>query len=464
MSKSKSTKEMLINAIHMSADDDGFVKACSLRKTNRRSYEAASLNSICWQDVAVHLGYKTHQNPRGIWNREAIIRLLKNLHLKKGAPIIRQDIIDSGYASANSYIDKFFGGIEKAAEKAGVPLSTTSGRYNGWSNDDKNLKSILSAISSDFELPNAATVRSFDSGLESAVRKRFGSWQKGALYFGFSVPNCYQNWSSETLIQEYQKTRCEFGSVNLSDFPRIFSYGFQRAVQRRFGSISAFRKAAGEPSKKMVSPQGFYVESYGELLLSRLFFGLGISVKREAQKLPNGRTIIPDFIITKNEMPVRFVELLMVSAESNPQNEREKRYQHRWNEKLEYYKKYDLPLTIINPDDLYNTKTLISKLRDTIENTKNTDEPILEFERGMKFRSQPNWNTSKIQKEVLRISEKTNGFLPTQSQLRRFGQSGLVNAIYRLGLNNTSLERLCNLSRKPGLPRPPIPETKHRLW
>lgn len=464
MSKPKSTKAMLISAIHASADEIGFVKASSLRKSNRRAYEAAFLNSICWQEVAVNLGYKTHQNPRGTWNnRAAIIKLLKILYFKKGAPITRHDIIHFGYGSANSYIDKFFGNIQNAAKMADVPLSTMSGRYNGWANDDDTLKSILSEISSDFELPNAATVRSFDSGLESAVRKRFGSWQKGALYFGFSVPDSYQSWSSDTLIQEYQKTRCEFGSINLSDFHRIFSYGFKRAVQRRFGTISAFRKAAGEPSKKMLSPQGFYVESYGELLLSRLFFGLGISVKREEQKLPNGRTIIPDFIITKSEMPIHFVELLMIGAESNPQNERETRYQNRWNEKLEYYRKYDLPLTIINPEDLYNTKTLISKVREIKENTKNTDKAILDFERGMKFRSQPNWNTSKIKEEVLRISEKTNGFLPTQSQMKSLGKKGLVNSIYRSGLNNTSLERLCNLSRKPGLPRPPVPQTKHNI-
>lgn len=444
-------------AINKSVDKNNFVRAETIRHVDRDTYEAAGNQKIVWQYIAQELGYQVFQKPRGTWNdREAIIKIMRETYKLKGGPIIRQDIINAGHGAANSKIDHFFGGIQNAARAAGIPLSEKSGRNNNWADDDNYLREIFDKISIDSELPNATTIRSFDTGLEAGVRKRFGSWENGANYFGFDVPNTYKSWSSQSIIEEYQKVKKINGTVNLADFPLVFSYAFQRAVQRRFGTIAEFREAAGDPAGNIMAPQGFLVESHSELLLATLLYQLEIDVIRQQYKFPDGKIIVPDFTIHDKGKPIHFIELLMIDQDSDPKNGREKRYQSRWIEKQKYYKHYHLPLTVINRSEIYDFELLMSKINKIKNNDNVINGAANTFEKNIRCLSLPSWNITKIKTEVIRVSRLTGEYLPTQKQLKSLGQRGLVNAIYRLKLNNASLERLCNLSRRPGLPTPPI--------
>ncbi|WP_421621743.1 hypothetical protein [Alkalilimnicola ehrlichii] len=284
-------------------------------------------------------------------------------------------------------------------------------------------------------LPKASVIRQRDSSLEALVRARFGSWEEGAQAMGYEVEDARQQWDCEKIKAMYVAAYDQHGDLSQKELALVTSHAFLRAVQREFGSINNLHKELNMAPKHRKNgyraPQGYIVDSQAELSVAIGLNALRIPSNRVTLELGDGKRMAPDFQIETHSGQYIYIEVLMVGEDAKPENDRERAYQERWQEKKALYVAHGLPCVVIEPQQIRDSRRLIEKLGEAAR---------LKFSRKMVEVARSHigcyspvvWTHERIEGTVRAIAERL-GRMPTQSELRRYGPPGLLNALYRRG-------------------------------
>jgi len=217
-----------------------------------------------------------------------------------------------------------------------------------------------------------------------------------------------------------------------------------------FGGFENLRTHLGLKTRKLTSPQGFPVDSHQELFVSKYFFARGIPAERKVIKLKNGRNLHPDFIIFDNGSPV-VIEDTMVESIDCFNSSREEKYAAKLEAKINTYNENNISHIIVTPSQI-NIKSLDSLF---LKFQKNGGEKKAQHKGDnldLGFLSPVYWTLEKIEKEIIRVSKKCDGNFPTQSELKKFGKPGIVNAIYKNKKTLNSMQLRMGLPVRPNLP------------
>lgn len=431
------TEEKIRTVLHQAADQNGVVRAEQFRATSKAVYQRLVQNEVDWRKIATDEGLQVASRvPRGHWSDpKNHIEAVRALAMALGHSPLREDYAKAN-PSANQRVDALFsGGFPALLEAAGLEPHKASGRADRWVYDDRLLRQELDQHADDGALPKASIIRQRDSSLEALVRARFGCWEAGAQAMGYEVDGARQQWNREKIKAMYLAAYERHGDLSLKELALVASHAFLRAVQREYGSIDNLHKELKMPPKNHKkayrAPQGYTVDSQAELRTAIVLHALRIPSSRVTLELGDGKRMAPDFQIETHAGQDVYIEVLMVGEDDEPENERERAYQERWQEKKALYAAHDLPCVAIEPRDIRHSERLIEKLGDAARLTFSA-AMVETARRKIGCYSPVVWTEQRIEGTVLAIGRQL-GRMPTQSELRRYGPPGILNALYRRG-------------------------------
>lgn len=436
-------------ALQEAADENSLVRAGALRRVNRKLYDRLARDGFDWRGYARSKGYQTKTRvPRGHWNRRrTLIEIIREVARDKGAPITRGDLVRYGYGSANPYIDAIFGGFANACEAAGVQQSAKSGRADHWIYDDDLVKEAFRKHVQGDVAPTAAGMRRKDSAFEALLRERFGSYVEGAAAFGFKVPEARKTWSDETVMRGYRRYYAPITERDgtMGDFDLDGYSKWLRAAQNRFGSLRRVRELNNDLEPGYMTAYGFRVDSQGEARVAMILHMLGADAQRHLVKLSDETYVAPDFTVQRSDGTTVFVEVLMIDDWTSPSTNKEMDYQRRWAHKHAKMLAHGLPVVTIGPVILRDHEALIGLIQKSVLSDE-ASPSIGAVAATLTLHSPVQWTIEKMREEIQRVGRML-GRTPSQSDLRRVGKPGIVNAIYRRGYNmrwvHSRMKRSC---------------------
>lgn len=440
------------DAIRASADENGIVRAGDLRRRVRGWYDGLKAQGLDWRVRVRELGYTPASGvPRDHWGvPENHIKVLREVATQLGRSPTRQDLIAAGYGSASARLDTHFDGIQGALHAAGLPPAAGSGRPDRWVEDEKKVRALLEKhLDAEGRLPKATRMRKRDSSLEALLRAQHGSWESAAEYYGYEVARARQQWSDEKIESILRSIHEDRKRLTRREVRRLVSPGFLRTVERRYGTLSKLQRGLGVgEDARLWAPQGFVVDSAAELLVAYLLHWLDVPVLRSRLTI-NGRHVHPDFVITQADKPL-IVEVLMVSEDGPARSQKEADYQLRWARKKRLYELQGLDVVVITPQELGDAEALLARLEDAcgVETPLTRDELEQQLA-SLRPYTPPVWTWEMIEEEVRRVAALNDGYMPTQSMLRRLGRRGLLSVITRRGHTLGSLRALLKLPARP---------------
>jgi len=431
------SNDILEQLFQWAADENNTISASALRNADRKVYEWFVRNGLDWREYARLSGYQTKTRyPRGYWDEEShLVEALRRVEAEKGGPITRSDFVDFGYGSANQYIDSRFGGFANACAAAGVEQSASSGRDDGWINDETLVRAEFGKYATGNAVPNAAEVRRADSSFEALLRKRFGSYEAAAKAYGYEVPDARLEWDEEKIHDFYTEYFAPL--TQRKNAPTSFDADqlskWVRAVQNRYGSVVGFRERKSGKCSGWMTLYGFQVGPLSEKRVADALYLLGADARREWVTFPDGSHIAPDFSVYRPDGSKVFVEVLMLGRDTQHQTDKERLYQERWVRKVAKMHEHKLPLVTITPVILRDREALTGLIQRSVLNGEISREAKNAAAR-LPVHSEVRWTIESITEDARRVAQKI-GRKPSQSELRALGAPGVVNAIYRRGYN-----------------------------
>ncbi len=174
------------------------------------------------------------------WTRELLLDELRKIE-RSGIRVSQEDMTVAGYAALVVAIQKYFGGLVRAREEAGIATPPRAPTSERWSEAD-----VIRSIRTARRRGESLAFSKVDRRLLRAAVHIFGSWREAVEAVGIPYARValrQHSLSDDELLDIVRDLHRRFPTITLKDLHRQQRHG--NIIRKRFGSIDRAVKLAG---------------------------------------------------------------------------------------------------------------------------------------------------------------------------------------------------------------------------